>query len=289
MNEYTKSKNGFWREIFRRFKKRKSAVVGLAILVFFVLMAIFADVIAPEELALTQDDAIRLQAPSVEHLLGTDQFGRDVFSRIVRGARTSLAISLITVLIGYSIGGFLGAAAGYFGGIFDMVLMRIVDVFSCIPSMIMALAVITALGPSTINLMVAMIITIIPFTIRLVRSVIITVADQDFIQAARSYSAGDVRIIIKYILPNALGPIIVDATMTIAGMILTASSLSYLGMGIQPPTPEWGYMLSQARVYLLKAPFLLFAPGLAIMITALSLNLIGDGFRDAFDPKLKDC
>lgn len=289
MNEYTKSKNGFWREIFRRFKKRKSAVVGLAILVFFVLMAIFADVIAPEELALTQDDAIRLQAPSVEHLLGTDQFGRDVFARIVRGARTSLAISLITVLTGYSIGGFLGAAAGYFGGIFDMILMRIVDVFSCIPSMIMALAVITALGPSTINLMVAMIITIIPFTIRLVRSVIITVADQDFIQAAKSYSAGDVRIIIKYILPNALGPIIIDATMTIAGMILTASSLSYLGMGIQPPTPEWGYMLSQARVYLLKAPFLLFAPGLAIMITALSLNLIGDGFRDAFDPKLKDC
>lgn len=281
-------KNSQLKEIWRRFKKNKSAMVGLIILIIFALIAIFADLIVPYEKAIEQNGAVRLQGPSSEHWFGTDAFGRDTFARIVHGSRVSLSIGFAAVGISLIIGGFLGAAAGYYGGRADNIIMRIMDVFTCIPGILLALAIVAALGSSMTNLLIAITIANIPGFVRLVRSSILTVVENDFIEAARSYGAKDFRIIVKYILPNAMGPIIVQATMGIAGMILSASGLSYMGMGIQPPRPEWGAMLSEAKDYMRTAPYLLLFPGFAILISALCFNLVGDGLRDALDPKLKD-
>lgn len=281
-------KNSQLKEIWRRFRKNKSAMVGLVILVIFALAAIFADLIVPYERAIEQNGAVRLQGPSSEHWFGTDAFGRDTFARIVHGSRVSLSIGFAAVGISLIIGGFLGAAAGYYGGRADNIIMRIMDVFTCIPGILLALAIVAALGSSMTNLLIAITIANIPGFVRLVRSSILTVVENDFIEAARSYGAKDFRIIVKYILPNAMGPIIVQATMGIAGMILSASGLSYMGMGIQPPRPEWGAMLSEAKDYMRTAPYLLLFPGFAILISALCFNLVGDGLRDALDPKLKD-
>ena len=281
-------KNSQVKEIWRRLKKNKSAMVGLTILVIFALLAIFADVIVPYEKAIEQNGAVRLQGPSAEHWFGTDAFGRDTFARILHGSRVSLSIGFATIGISLVIGGFLGAAAGYYGGKIDNLIMRIMDVFMCIPAILLALAIVAALGAGMRNLLIAITIANVPSFVRLIRSVILTVVENDFIEAARSYGAKDMRIIVKYILPNAMGPIIVQATMGIAGMILSAAGLSYMGMGIQPPAPEWGAMLSEARDYMRTSPYLLYFPGFAILISALCFNLLGDGLRDALDPKLKD-
>ena len=281
-------KNSQLKEIWRRYKKNKSAMVGLVVLVIFALVAIFADVIVPYEKAIEQNGAVRLQGPNAEHWFGTDAFGRDTFARIVHGSRVSLSIGFAAVGISLIVGGFLGAAAGYYGGKTDNLIMRIMDVFTCVPGILLALAIVAALGSSMRNLLIAITIASIPGFVRLVRSSILTVVENDFIEAARSYGAKDFRIIAKYILPNAMGPIIVQATMGIAGMILSASGLSYMGMGIQPPSPEWGAMLSEAKDYMRVAPYLLYFPGFAILISALCFNLVGDGLRDALDPKLKD-
>ncbi|HIU44330.1 MAG TPA: ABC transporter permease [Candidatus Ventrousia excrementavium] len=281
-------KNSQLKEVWRRFRKNKSAMVGLVILVIFALAAIFADLIVPYERAIEQNGSVRLQGPSSEHWFGTDAFGRDTFARIIHGSRVSLSIGFAAVGISLIIGGFLGAAAGYYGGRTDNIIMRIMDVFTCVPGILLALAIVAALGSSMTNLLIAITIANIPGFVRLVRSSILTVVENDFIEAARSYGAKDFRIIVKYILPNAMGPIIVQATMGIAGMILSASGLSYMGMGIQPPRPEWGAMLSEAKDYMRTAPYLLLFPGFAILISALCFNLVGDGLRDALDPKLKD-
>ena len=281
-------KNSQVKEIWRRLKKNKSAMVGLTILVIFALLAIFADVIVPYEKAIEQNGAVRLQGPSAEHWFGTDAFGRDTFARILHGSRVSLSIGFATIGISLVIGGFLGAAAGYYGGKIDNLIMRIMDVFMCIPAILLALAIVAALGAGMRNLLIAITIANVPSFVRLIRSVILTVVENDFIEAARSYGAKDMRIIVKYILPNAMGPIIVQATMGIAGMILSAAGLSYMGMGIQPPAPDWGAMLSEARDYMRTSPYLLYFPGFAILISALCFNLLGDGLRDALDPKLKD-
>ena len=281
-------KNSQLKEVWRRFRKNKSAMVGLVILVIFALAAIFADLIVPYERAIEQNGSVRLQGPGSEHWFGTDAFGRDTFARIIHGSRVSLSIGFAAVGISLIIGGFLGAAAGYYGGRTDNIIMRIMDVFTCVPGILLALAIVAALGSSMTNLLIAITIANIPGFVRLVRSSILTVVENDFIEAARSYGAMDFRIIVKYILPNAMGPIIVQATMGIAGMILSASGLSYMGMGIQPPRPEWGAMLSEAKDYMRTAPYLLLFPGFAILISALCFNLVGDGLRDALDPKLKD-
>ena len=197
-------------------------------------------------------------------------------------------IGLSTTVFSLVVGGLLGAAAGYYGGKVDDIIMRACDIVMSIPGILLALAIIAALGASTINLLIAITISSVPGSVRLVRSTILTVVEQDFIEAARSYGSSDMRIIVKYILPNAIGPIIVSTTMSIASMILSAAGLSFIGMGIQPPQPEWGAMLSEARQYMTTSPYMLYFPGIAIVMTALSLNLIGDGLRDALDPKLKD-
>lgn len=281
-------KNSQVKEIWRRLKKNRSAMVGLVVLIIFALAAIFADFIVPYEKAIEQNGQIRLQPPSADHWFGTDHFGRDTFARIIHGSRISLSIGFISVFLSLIVGGLLGAAAGYYGGSIDNIIMRIMDVFMCIPAILLALAIVAALGTSMQNLLIAIIISNVPSFTRLIRSVILTVVENDFIEAARSYGAKDMRIILKYILPNAMGPIIVQATMGIAGMILSAAGLSYLGMGVQPPDPEWGAMLSEAKDFMRTAPYLLYFPGFSILISSLCFNLLGDGLRDALDPKLRD-
>lgn len=275
-------------EIFKRMKRNKMAMLGLVIFSVIILTAIFADVIVPYDKALEQNIGNRLQGMSAEHIFGTDSYGRDIFARIVHGSRNSLVMGIAGVVIGITIGGILGACAGYYGGKVDAVIMRIMDTVMGIPFMLLALAIVAALGSNLRNVLIALVISMIPSYTRIIRSAILNVVGQDYIEAARSCGVSDKFIILKHIIPNAVGPVIVQATMSIGTMIIWAASLSFLGMGIQPPTPEWGYMLSEGREFMLKAPHVVIIPGLAIVLTALSANLMGDGLRDALDPKLKD-
>ncbi|MEY8365562.1 ABC transporter permease [Anaerovoracaceae bacterium 41-7] len=288
MNKKTSKKNSQMKEIWRRFKKSKTAMLGLVLLIFILLIAIFADLIVPYQEAIAQNPAIRLQGPSAAHWFGTDEIGRDLFARIVHGSRYSLLIGISTSIFALLIGGLLGAAAGYYGKTVDNVIMRLVDVVMTVPPILLSLAVVAALGANLRNLLIAITISCVPSMVRMVRSVVLTVIDNDYIEAARSYGGSDLRIILKYVIPNALGPIIVTTTMNVSSMILSASGLSFLGMGVQPPAPEWGALLSDARQYMFNAPYLLYIPGIFIVLAALCFNLAGDGLRDALDPKLKD-
>lgn len=280
-------KNNQMKEIWRRFRKSKTAMLGLILLAFVLLIAIFADLIVPYSQAVEQG-AVRLQGPSAEHWFGTDELGRDVFARVVHGSRYSLWIGVSTSILSLIIGGLLGAAAGYYGKTIDNVIMRVTDVVMTVPPILLSLAVVAALGANLRNLLIAITVSCVPSMVRMVRSVVLTVVDQDYIEAAKSYGSSDMRIILRYVIPNALGPIIVTTTMNVAAMILSAAGLSFLGMGVQPPSPEWGALLSDARQFMFSAPYLLYFPGVFIVIAALSFNLAGDGLRDALDPKLKN-
>lgn len=275
------------KEIWRRFRKSKTAMLGLCLLIFVLSIAVFADVITPYENAISQS-ADRLDSPSAAHIFGTDELGRDLFARIVHGSRYSLLIGVSTSVLALVIGGLLGAIAAYYGGWVDNIIMRLTDVVMTVPPILLSLAVVAALGGSLRNLLIAITISCVPSMLRLVRSVVLGVVDEDYIEAARSYGASDMRIILKYVIPNALGPIIVTTTMNVANMILSAAGLSFLSLGVQPPAPEWGALLSDAKTYMFTAPHLLYIPGIFIVIAALSFNLAGDGLRDALDPKLKD-
>ena len=276
------------KEFWRRFTKNKTAVLGLSIMIFILLIVIFADVIVPYSKCIEQAGAERLQGPGPKHFFGTDEYGRDLFARVIHGSRFSLFIGVATSLMALVFGSLIGASAGYFGGMIDNAIMRVVDVFMCVPPILLSLAVVAALGTHLRNLIIAMTISCIPGNVRLIRSVVLTVAEQDYVEAARSYGTGNGRIILRYVLPNAMGPIIVNTTMMISDMILSAAGLSFIGMGIQPPAPEWGALLSNAQTYLFSAPYMLLFPGLFIIITSLAFNLVGDGLTDALDPKLKD-
>lgn len=275
-------------EIWRRYKKNKAAMVGLVILIFIILIAVFADVIVPYEKCIEQVGSERLQGPSTAHWFGTDDLGRDLFARVIHGSRYSLLIGVSTSLMALVAGAILGASAGYFGGMVDNIICRITDVFMCVPPILLSLAVVAALGSNMKNLIIAITVSCIPGNIRLIRSVVLTVAEQDYVEAARSYGASHARIIFKYVLPNAMGPIIVNTTMAISDMILSAAGLSFIGMGIQPPSPEWGALLSNAQKYMFTSLYLLIFPGIFILLSSLSFNLVGDGLTDALDPKLKD-
>ena len=275
-------------EIWRRYKKNKAAMVGLVILIFIILIAVFADVIVPYEKCIEQVGSERLQGSSVAHWFGTDDLGRDLFARVIHGSRYSLLIGVSTSLMALVAGAILGASAGYFGGMVDNIICRITDVFMCVPPILLSLAVVAALGSNMKNLIIAITVSCIPGNIRLIRSVVLTVAEQDYVEAARSYGASHARIIFKYVLPNAMGPIIVNTTMAISDMILSAAGLSFIGMGIQPPSPEWGALLSNAQKYMFTSLYLLIFPGFFILLSSLSFNLVGDGLTDALDPKLKD-
>ncbi len=281
-------RNSQIKEVWRRYRKNKVAMLGLILLVLILLMAILADVIVPYDQAVLQDTANRLQGPSAGHWFGTDELGRDVFARVVHGSRYSLWIGVSTSIFSLVIGGLLGAVAGYYGKAIDNIIMRLTDVVMTVPPILLSLAVVAALGANLTNLLIAITVSCIPNMVRMVRSTVLTVIDNDYIEAAKSYGSSDMRVILRYVIPNALGPIIVTTTMNVAAMILSASGLSFLGMGVQPPSPEWGALLSDARQYMFNAPYLLYFPGLFIVLAALSFNLAGDGLRDALDPRLKN-
>lgn len=284
----TNKKRSQWREVWRMLKKNKMALVGLGILVILVLLALFADIIADyDTVVIKQNLANRLKGPSAEHWLGTDEFGRDIFARLVHGARVSLKVGIIAVGISIILGGILGALAGFYGGRIDNIIMRIMDVFLAVPSILLAIAIVSALGPSIINLMVAISISSVPRYARIVRASVLSIRDQEFVEAARAIGANNARIIFRHIIPNSLAPVIVQGTLGVASAILSTAGLSFIGLGIQPPAPEWGSMLSGGRQYLRYAWWVTTFPGVAIMITILSLNLLGDGLRDALDPRLK--
>ena len=281
-------KRSQFEEVWRRLKKNKMARVGLAIVVFLVVLAICADFLFDyNEVVIKQNTAIRLQGPSAEHWFGTDEFGRDILARLVHGGRISLVVGVIAVAIALTLGGTLGAISGFFGGTVDMVISRLMDVLLAVPSLLLSITIVSALGPSIINLMIAIAVSSVPGYARIVRSSVMTVRDNEFVEAAKAIGANDTQIIASHILPNCLAPIIVQVSLKVASAILSTSGLSFLGLGVKAPTPEWGSMLSGGRAYLRNAPHLTVFPGLCIMLTILSLNLLGDGLRDALDPKLK--
>ncbi|WP_429190804.1 ABC transporter permease [Fusobacterium sp. PH5-44] len=285
----TTKKRSQWKEVWNRLKKNKMALLGLAIMTILILLAIFANFIADyENVAIKQRlPEGRLLAPSLEHIFGTDEFGRDIFARIIHGARVSLKVGIISVSLSIIFGGALGAIAGYYGGILDNFIMRIMDIFLAVPSILLAIAIVSALGPSMINLMIAISISSVPRYARIVRASVLTIKDQEFIEAARAIGASNTRIIYRHIIPNSLAPVIVQGTLGVASAILSTAGLSFIGLGIQPPAPEWGAMLSGGRQYLRMAWWVTTFPGVTIMITIFALNLLGDGLRDALDPRLK--
>ena len=274
--------------VWGRLKKNKMAVLGLIILCIIILAALLADVFFDyETMAVQQSAALRLKPPSADHWLGTDEVGRDILARIVYGARISLPVAAATILFAAVIGGMLGAIAGYGSKRVDDIIMRVMDIFLAIPSTLLAIAIVAALGPSVINMMIAITVSNIPPFARIVRSSVITIRNEEYVEAARA-GGSDSRIVFRHIIPNAMAPLIVQATMCVAGSILSIASLSFLGLGIQPPTPEWGSMLSNGRQFIRSAWWVCTFPGVAIMLSILSLNLLGDGLRDALDPKLKN-
>lgn len=275
-------------EIWRRLRKNKAAVIGLILLLIIFLTAIFADVLYDyDTVVVLPDYGSTLMSPCAGHPLGTDELGRDVLARIVHGARLSLEIALVSTLISLSVGGILGAYSGYIGGKFDGVVMRIMDIFLAIPNMLLALAIVAALGPNLFNLIIAIAISDIPRFARILRSTVLSIKDTDFVEAARAAGAKTSTIVFREIIPNCLAPIIVQASIVMAAAIILAAGLSFIGLGVQPPAPEWGAMLSSGREYIRDYQYLVLFPGLAIVITVLAFNLLGDGLRDALDPRLK--
>ncbi len=275
--------------IWLQFRKNKLAMFGLFIFLFLVLVALLAGFFLDYDTqVIGQNMKERLRPPSAQHFFGTDQYGRDLFARIVWGTRISLFVGLFTVAIAMSAGSLIGALAGYYGGRVDNVLMRIMDVFLAMPGTILAVAIVGALGPGIINVLLAMSICRVPQFARIVRSSIISIRGQEFVEAAKACGTRDRRIIMRHILPNAMGPIVVQATLHMATTILGVAGLSFIGLGIEAPIPEWGSMLSAAKSQMRYQPYLMIFPGIAIMVAVLSINLIGDGLRDALDPRMKN-
>ena len=275
-------------EIWRRLRKNKGAMVGLTLVIILASVALFADVILDYETdVIGQNIRQRMQPPSREHLLGTDEVGRDVFSRILYGSRFSLSVGIVAVAIALVIGVALGATAGYFGGNTEDIIMRATDVFASVPNILMGIVIVAALGASTLNLMIAVGLTSVPQFVRITRAAVLTVRHNEYVEASRAIGLSEARIIFSHILPNCLSPIIVQATLRVASAIISASALSFLGLGVPAPSPEWGSMLSSGRQFIRTNSLLTIFPGLAIMTTVLALNLLGDGLRDALDPKLR--
>ena len=275
--------------IWHRLSRNKLAMVGLFMMTTIFLLALCADLIADYNQAVVGMNMMeRLQPPSAKHWFGTDGYGRDVFARIIHGSRLSLSLSIVSMAIAVAVGSLIGAISGYYGGKIDDVLMRLMDMLLAIPPMLMSISIVAALGRSMVNLMLALALAYMPVFARVIRSSILSVKGQEFVEAAKACGTSDARIIMRHIVPNAVGPIIVQATLAMGAAILTISSLSFMGMGIQPPQPEWGTMLYEGRDLIRTSPYLVVFPGLAIAVSVLSLNLLGDGLRDALDPRLKN-
>ena len=272
---------------FRRLCRNKMAVIGMSISIVLVLVAVFAPLLMPYPYD-QSDFAATFAKPSSAHLFGTDDLGRDILSRLIYGARYSRQIGIISVA-GAMVGGILlGSIAGYFGGWVDDVTMRFLDIIQAVPGMVLSIAVSAVLGPGFGNCILALTIGMIPSFSRMMRASILNVRKMEYLEAATSINCNHLRIILRHVLPNALSPLIVQATMSVATAILIAASLSFIGLGVQPPEPEWGAILSAGRGYFRDYPHLVWFPGITIMVAVLSLNMFGDGLRDALDPKLKD-
>lgn len=280
--------NSPWREVWRRFKKNRPAMIGLALFTLILLITIFADVIVPAEMTTATDARSRLLGPSWEHPFGTDQLGRDVFARVIHGSRPSLLIGLVATIIAALVGVLLGGVVGYYGGAVDYAIMRIMEVIQCIPTILLLLVIISALGTGMGNLLIAMMVSAVPGTVRMVRAVILNFSDAEYIQSAKSYGMSELAIIVKHLLPNAMGQIIIHTAGLLSGIILSVASMSFLGFGVQAPMAEWGIMVAESRDFMRTSAYLTIFPGMAIVLSALSINLIGDGLRDALDPRLKD-
>ncbi len=274
------------RRMWHNFKKRKVAVLGLIIVLIYVLLAIFAPLLAPYD-PLKQSLPDMLQKPNAQHLLGTDEVGRDILSRILYGSRISLRIGFTVVILAFLIGVPIGIIAGYYGGILDSLLMRTMDVLMAFPGMLLAILFVSILGPGLNNAILAVGLFTVPSFARLARGETLSLKHCEYIEASKAIGAGNFRIIVTHVLNNIMAPLIVTSTLSFGNSILTTSGMGFLGIGAQPPTPEWGAVLSSGRQYLLMAPHVTMIPGLAILFLVLGLNLLGDGLRDVLDPKLK--
>lgn len=287
-----------FQEAARRFRKNKLAMAGMCVLILLAAIALstlLVDLVTASSFynneIIKMNLSYKLKAPSfdsIQSILGYDEFGRSIFFRIIWGTRYSLFISVSAITIATCVGGILGSIAGYYGGRVDNLIMRVMDVFLAIPYMLLAIAIVSALGASIFNLLISIAIPEIPGFARIVRASVMSVKDREYVESAKAAGAGDLRIIVKYIVPNAIAPVIVQSTLSTANAILSIAALSYLGLGIQPPLPEWGAMLTAAKTYIRDAWHITVMPGLAIMLTTLSINVFGDGLRDALDPKMKN-
>ena len=290
-----------WQNALRYLFRQRSAVIGMIILGLLILVAAFAPVLAthdPIQTLIGIEDVKKRAAPCIhllgcaaeqpQHLFGTDGNVRDLFSRVIYGARLSLQVGILSVSFAILVGAFLGAVAGYAGGWLDNLIMRIMDVLLAFPTLILAIAIVTVLGPGLINTLIAIAIVSIPGYARIMRASVLAIKEQDYVLADRALGVPPMRILFSHILPNALTPLVVQATLGIASAILDAAALSFLGLGAQPPTPEWGSMIGQERNQVFSAPHLIFFPGLALVLTVLGFNLLGDGLRDALDPRMRN-
>jgi peptide/nickel transport system permease protein len=272
------------RKAVKRFTRNRLAVAGLVLIALLTLMAVFAPILAPYD-PIKQDYGALTQAPSLSHLFGTDNLGRDVLTRTIYGARVSLSAGVIAVGLATLAGLVLGLLAGFFGGWLDELIMRVVDAMLAFPFLVLAITLAAVLGPNLQNAMLAIAVVSAPVFARLARGQVLSERERDYVQAAHALGSSDARIILRHLLPNIAGPIIIQASLSIAGAILAESSLSFLGLGVQPPTPSWGEMLNTARGYLRDAPWTAIAPGSLIFISVLAFNLLGDGLRDALDSR----
>lgn len=284
-NSYKKTSQT--KEIWRQFRKGKGAMIGLLLIAVITFVLLVGPLFINYDMAITQDYTRILQKPNAEHIFGCDGYGRDILARIIYGGRTSLSIAVIATVTSCVVGSALGAIAGYFGGWVDNLIMRSLDIFMSVPDILFTIAVVVALGANEVNLIIALTMAYFSNYVRLVRSQVLSLAEQDYVEAAKAGGASNARIIVQHILPNAIGVIIVNVTLNVAKIIIYESTLSFLGLGMAPPAPEWGQMLSEAREFMRKAPHLLTFPASAIVLCACAVNLVGDGLRDALDPHLK--
>ena len=281
------SRSSLYKDAWKRLRRNKLAMLGLAIVLFLILMAIFAPLLAPYDpiMRIKEDSSL---PPSGTHLFGTDLLGRDIFSRVIYGSRISIEVGIVAVGISVILGLFFGALAGYFGRWPDAIIMRVADIFFAFPYILGAIAIMTILGPGIVNIFIAIGVLGWAYFARVFRGSILSIKNKEYIEAAKALGASDTRIITKHIFPNAIAPIIVLATMNVGTAIIVEAALSFLGIGVQPPTPAWGKMLSEALDFIDIAPWMMLFPGLAIVFTVLGFVLLGDGLRDAFDPKMKN-
>lgn len=275
-----------WRDGLRRFFRHPTGVVGLSIIAFFLVISLLAPVLRPYDAARDRDLRSRLAPPSAEHIFGADELGRDIFTRVWHGGRVSLRVGLIAVALAVVVGTFLGLVAGYLGGWVDTAIVWLLDILLAFPGILLAIAIVATLGPSLTNALIAISITQIPIYTRIVRSVVLSLRESEYVQAARALGSGGGRVVLRHILPNSLSPLIVQLTLSIGVAILDVAALGFLGLGAQPPTPEWGLMIRDGFSQFLRAPWMSIFPGIAIFLSVVGFNLLGDAVRDVLDPRL---